>query len=162
MKKVILLVLILSTILMAERVRVTQQYEITRPFLDKVQVGEQCYEDTVEVKVNCGADTNSIGLDTLVGATIGVVIGNQIGRGNGRDAAKIIGGLVGAGTANNMRNKGCTSYETVTKCTPKYEYKTYHKTIGWNNCAMIDGKEYCKQTKTPIQYLHVTKTISVY
>ncbi|MFY9089071.1 glycine zipper 2TM domain-containing protein [Arcobacter aquimarinus] len=49
------------------------------------------------------ANNNSIGLDTLVGATIGVAIGNQIGDGNGRDVAKIAGGLLGAAIANNSR-----------------------------------------------------------
>lgn len=46
---------------------------------------------------------NSIGLDTLVGATIGVAIGNQVGKGNGRDVAKVAGGLLGAGIANSSR-----------------------------------------------------------
>ena len=49
------------------------------------------------------ANNNSIGLDTLVGATIGVAIGNQIGDGNGRDVAKVAGGLLGAAIANNSR-----------------------------------------------------------
>ena len=37
------------------------------------------------------ANDNSIGLDTLVGATIGVAIGNQVGKGNGRDVARVAG-----------------------------------------------------------------------
>ena len=47
------------------------------------------------------ADNNSIGLDTVVGATIGVAIGNQIGKGNGKDVARVAGGLLGAAVANN-------------------------------------------------------------
>ena len=47
------------------------------------------------------ADNNSIGLDTVVGATIGVAIGNQIGKGNGKDVARVAGGLLGATIANN-------------------------------------------------------------
>lgn len=162
MKKVILLVLTFTVMLMAERVAVTEQYEITRPFLDKVKVGEQCYEDTVTIKVSCGRDTNSIGVDTLVGAVIGVAIGNQIGGGNGRDVARVVGGLGGAKVANDMRNQECTSYETITRCEPKYEYKTKKRFIGWNNCATIDGKQYCEQTKNPVNYLNVTKTVTVY
>lgn len=50
------------------------------------------------------ADNNSIGLDTVVGATLGVAIGNQIGSGNGRDVARIAGGILGATIANNARN----------------------------------------------------------
>jgi len=166
-EKIVLVFMGLSCFLYAELVKVTEVNEITKPFTKKVKVGEQCYEDTVEVDVRCAdaKDTNSIGIDTLLGATIGVVIGNQIGKGNGRDAAKIIGGLSGGYIANQHRNsnqKTCKSYETVTRCIPKYEYKTEYKTVGYNNCAMIDGVKYCKQTKEPIKYLRVKKTVTVY
>jgi len=162
MNKFFMLVILVSTSLFAERVLVTEQDQLTRPFVEKVKVGEQCYEDTVKIPIDCGRDTNSIGVDTLIGTTLGVVIGNQIGHGNGRDAAKVIGGILGASTANNMRNRGCNTYETITKCQPKYEYKTFNRTIGWNNCAYIDGQRYCKQTKTPIKFLHIRKSITVY
>jgi len=165
--KIALVFLGLSCFLYAELVKVTEVNEITKPFTKKVKVGEQCYEDTVEVAVRCAdeKDTNSIGIDTLLGATIGVVIGNQIGKGSGRDAAKIIGGLGGGYIANQNRNSSssnCKSYETVTRCVPKYEYKTEYRTIGYNNCATIDGVKYCKQTKAPIEYLRVKKTVTVY
>ena len=50
------------------------------------------------------ADNNTIGLDTIVGATLGVAIGNQIGKGNGKDVARVAGGLLGASIANNSRD----------------------------------------------------------
>jgi len=167
MKKIIKSSIILlglsPLILNAQMVKVTEHTAITKPFTKKVKVGEQCYDDTVEVNVPCGnADTNSIGVDTLIGATLGVVLGNQIGGGNGRTAAKIIGGLGGATMANNMRQKTCKSYETITRCNPQYKYITTEKTIGYNNCAIIDGQKYCKQTKEPIEYLKIKKTISIY
>jgi len=162
--KYIIAIGVLASSLQAEMVKVTESTLITKPFTEKIKVGEQCYEDTVEVNVRCGStDTNSIGVDTLVGAVIGVAIGNQIGGGNGRDVAKVVGGLGGAYTANNMRaGKTCKSYETVTRCEPKYEYRTVQKTIGYNNCAYVDGVKYCKQTKEPIEYLNIKKTITVY
>ena len=49
------------------------------------------------------ANDNSIGLDTLIGATLGVAVGNQIGKGNGRDVARVAGGILGAGIANSTR-----------------------------------------------------------
>ena len=55
------------------------------------------------------ANDNSIGLDTIVGATLGVAIGNQIGRGNGKDVARVAGGLIGAGIANNSRTPSYSS-----------------------------------------------------
>jgi uncharacterized protein YcfJ len=70
------------------------------------------------------ANNNSIGLDTLVGATIGVAIGNQIGNGNGRDVAKVAGGLLGATIANNSR-------------TPTYSNNSsgYYNNNAYNNNA---------------------------
>ena len=166
-KKIFISLITVATMLSvsasAQMVKVTEHTAITKPFTKKVKIGEQCYDDTVEVDVACGnSDTNSIGVDTLIGATLGVVLGNQVGGGNGRAAAKIIGGLGGAAMANNMRVQKCKTYETVTRCNPKYEFITQEKTIGYNNCAIIDGQKYCKQTKEPIEYLKIKKTISIY
>lgn len=57
------------------------------------------------------ANDNSIGLDTIVGATLGVALGNQIGKGNGRDVAKIAGGLLGASIANSSRTPSYGGYD---------------------------------------------------
>jgi len=169
MKKIGISILALGlvvTSLSAQKVKVTEKTEITKPFTTKVKTGQQCYDTTVEVPVSCGnQDTNSIGIDTLIGAGLGVILGNQIGNGNGRTVAKIGGGVLGAVAANqtrDARNQDCKTYETVTKCRPTYEYKTVYKTVGYNNCAYIDGQKYCKQTKEPIEYLHIKKTVTVY
>lgn len=161
--KILFLIFLSLGFAAAEMVKVTEVTEITKPFTKKVKVGETCYEDTIEVDVQCpDTDTNSIGIDTIVGAVIGIAIGNQIGSGSGKDAAKIIGGIGGAHIANQNRNKGCKSYETVKRCVPKYEYQTEYKTVGYNNCAIIDGVKYCKQTKEPIEHLRVKRTVTVY
>ena len=55
------------------------------------------------------ANDNSIGLDTIVGATLGVALGNQIGKGNGRDVAKIAGGGIWTYLLNkNMEQMNAT------------------------------------------------------
>ncbi|MDD2887208.1 MAG: glycine zipper 2TM domain-containing protein [Aliarcobacter sp.] len=68
---------------------------------------------------------NSIGLDTLVGATIGVAIGNQVGKGNGRDVARVAGGLLGAGIANSSRTP---SYSNGYYDNNNYSRTTYVRT----------------------------------
>ncbi len=148
-----------------ERVRVSEHLKITKPYTTQVKIGEDCYQDTVEVNVPCGRqDTNSIGIDTIIGAALGVAIGNQFNKGKGRDAAKVIGGLLGATVANNQRENvdNCKSYETINICNPRYEYKTINKVIGWQNCVYIDGQKYCKQTNKKLQWLRIKKTITVY
>lgn len=158
LKNYLLVNLLLVTSLFADRILVEEVTEISKPFTEKIITGEQCYETTIEIPVNCGRDDNSIGVDTLVGATLGVALGSQIGKGHGNDAAKVVGGLMGANIANKNRKQNCTTYETVTKCNPTYEYKTSYKIVGFNNCSWIDNIKYCKQTKKPIEWLDIQKT----
>ncbi|MCK9336773.1 MAG: glycine zipper 2TM domain-containing protein [Arcobacteraceae bacterium] len=145
-------------------IKVTEQIAITKPFTTKVKTGERCYEDTVEVLVNCGnEDTNAIGIDTLIGATLGVIVGHQIGGGSGKDAAKIVGGLGGGYIANQQRNnKQCKTYNQVTRCEPTYEYITEEKTVGYRNCAEYNGQKICKETISPLDTLTVTQKIVVH
>ena len=162
-KKFIIL-LALGTLLNAQMIKVTEQTAITKPFTKKVKTGEKCYEDTVEQYVSCGNhDTNTIGIDTLLGAVLGVAVGNQMGNGNGRDVAKVVGGLGGAYTANQMRNdKRCKAYHQVTKCDPVYEYVTETNVIGYKNCAQYKGQTVCKESKSPLEYLNVTQRIYIH
>lgn len=157
----------------SQRIKVTKRTVITKPYTQKVQSGQQCYDDTIEVNVPCNnyedSDTNSIGIDTVIGTVAGIAIGNQIGKGSGRDAAKVIGGILGGVAANQSRdyrgNGGggtCKSYKTVQRCNPSYEYRTTHKTVGYNNCGYYEGEEVCVQTTSPIEYIRVEKKISIY
>ena len=164
MKKLFLIGL-LSTLGIAEIVPVTSSTPITKEAKKRVLIDEGRYTENVAYQVPCGnVDTNSIGWDTVIGATAGVVVGNQIGKGNGRDAAKVIGGLLGGGVANNMRksNKTCTEYRNVTKYKPQYEWISENITIGYNNCADYNGKTYCKQSRTPLQTLRIETIVRVY
>ncbi len=162
--KFLILAISLGSLLNAQMIKVTEQTAITKPFTKKVKTGERCYEDTVEQLVPCGNhDTNTIGIDTLLGAVIGVAIGNQIGNGNGRDVAKVVGGLGGAYTANQSRNnKRCKTYHQITKCDPVYEYITETTTVGYKNCAIYKGQKVCKESQSPLEYLNVTQKIYVH
>jgi len=165
MKTKILIALgLMTTLLNAQMIKVTESTAITKPYTKKVKTSERCYEQTIEQYVNCGdQDPNTIGIDTILGATLGVVIGNQVGRGNGRDAARIIGGLSGGYIANQQRNsKRCKTYNQVTKCDPVYEYITEDKVVGYKNCAFYKGQKVCKESSTPLEYLNVTQKIYVH
>lgn len=67
----------------------------SQPILETITV-KKPYVTVVQeerrVPVRCSnyqeADTNSIGIDTLIGATLGVVVGNQIGKGNGKGSSE--------------------------------------------------------------------------
>lgn len=164
MKK-LFLISILATLCMAEVVPVTKSTPITKEAKKKILVDDGRYTERVSYQVPCDdVDKNSLGVDTLVGVAGGAVLGSQIGKGNGRVAAQIIGGLMGGHVANNMRssNNTCTEYRTVTKYNPTYEWETEIITIGYNNCAYYDGQEYCKKSRQPLKTLRIEKIVRVY
>jgi len=166
-KKYILIALGLgiSVTLSAKSIKVEEQIAITKPFTKKVKIGEKCYEQTIESVVNCrgNEETNTIGLDTIIGGVIGIALGNQVGKGSGNDAAKVVGGLTGMHLANQDRNnQKCKSYRQVTKCDPVYEYQTTEITVGYRNCTTYQGQKICKETKEPLDYLEITHKIYVH
>ena len=79
---------------------------------------------------------NTIGLDTIVGATLGVAIGNQIGKGNGRDVARVAGGILGAGIANSTRTPSYSSgYDdsyVYSRPTTTYVRNNYYNTDNYD------------------------------
>lgn len=129
---------------------------------------KECYEEKVRVSQprDNYYDSNSIGLDTIIGATTGVVIGNQIGKGNGRTAAKIIGGIVGGAVANNMRdnysNNGYQddyAYEVRTRCYDTSKRVKRKMITGYKNYFVYNGNEHFKVTNKPRKKVRITHTI---
>ena len=132
------------------------------------------YEEVVSkaytVKVPCGSsyvreDQNSIGLDTIVGMGLGVALGNQIGRGNGRIAAKVVGGLLGAKIANSHRENSyktqyCNETRYKDEVVTKYDYTTQSKIQGYKNTFTYEGKSYTKTSNLPLKTVKVRISIS--
>jgi uncharacterized protein YcfJ len=132
---------------------------------------EEIVSDTYTVKVPCGGDDNSyddrnyLGLDTIIGAGIGIAVGNQIGHGRGRDAAKIFGGLLGANIAHNTRkNRRDVQYCQETRhrdnVVTRYDYVTKEKLQGYKNIFKYKGKTYTKISQSPLRRVKVTTEIS--
>lgn len=115
------------------------------------------------------SNNNSIGLDTIVGGTIGVIIGNQIGRGNGKTAAKIVGGLLGAAVANNTRYES-NSYSQNADYVRHSEYDNRNKRhynkrkqkilVGYKNYFVYNNKEFYKFSKHRKNRIRITETIN--
>lgn len=64
--------------------------------------------------------------DALVGAIIGGAIGNQFGAGSGKDAATVLGAILGADAANKKGGKQETvivGYKQVEQCSTAYQSK---------------------------------------
>lgn len=87
---------------------------------------------TIEVPIYQSRTTKSGGStgNSIVGAIIGGAIGNQFGGGSGKDAATILGAIIGADTAN--RNATTTEdvivgYREENRCETKYVVDTVKK-----------------------------------
>ena len=89
-----------------------------------------CSEVDVPIYSNTGkAQTGEV----LGGAIIGGILGNQVGGGKGKDAATILGAILGADFANKKGGQQkIVGYKKVEQCEVTYE-KTYEK-IGRASC----------------------------
>ncbi len=141
-------------------VKVTSSTPIYRQSI--VDVPHTTYiEEQIQVPYNCNikkSNTNTIGLDTIIGAVAGVVVGNQIGRGNGRTAAKIVGGIGGGYIANNMRDgTSDTCYRMEFRSIPHTNYiqETRERLVAYKNCGYIGNRKICKKTKNKQNYIYL-------
>lgn len=152
-----------------KKYRVISSTPITKQITKRVRVGDDIRDKVVSKKVPCDKesvynDSNSIGLDTIIGTVAGVALGNQFK--NHKDAARIIGGISGGYIANQMRNSygsdTCYEQSTVQEYYPRYETVTETVTVGYNNCVSVDGEKICKESKRKRKYLKVKSTYTVY
>lgn len=142
MKKIIiiLMALMFSSAVSAESIRVL--------VTESIPIYETTTSTYNDVVTNCGGtDTNTIGLDTVIGTVLGVAVGNQFH--NHTDAAKVIGGLSGGYIANNMRgNRG-------RNCTYTTRSRSHRELIGYDNCGYFQGQRICKEKPYKTKYIEV-------
>ncbi len=134
----------------------------------------ECKEVTYKVRVDDGYHQNqrrddSLGIDSLIGTAAGAVIGSQIGKGNGRVAAQIVGGLLGAKVAHEIRNQnsyddydnGYESYrhETRTECYNKPKRVKEKVLTGYKNYFIYKGMKHYKISETPLKRVKITHMI---
>lgn len=162
-----LLLALASSTLFAQNGVEYKNYKVkySTPKYTKIQYSqpvEVCQEVQIPKYSYASQSHNSIGIDTIIGATAGVVIGNQIGGGSGRDAAKIVGGLLGAKMANSMRKpkRHLQGYETQTQCNTSYETEYKNEISGYENHFYIDGIKHMKFSQTPLKRVRVKITRS--
>jgi uncharacterized protein YcfJ len=81
------------------------------------------------------------GTGGVVGALAGGAIGNQIGHGDGRAAATVLGLVGGALLGNQIeRNNSAPQVQNVQSCTTQTQYE--NRTIGYNVVYEYAGKQY--------------------
>jgi uncharacterized protein YcfJ len=86
-----------------------------------------CYDVEVPVTGRTSASTG----DVLAGAIIGGAIGNQFGGGSGKDAATVLGAILGADVANKNGRSVVTGYRVERQCSTQYVSDIQNQISGW-------------------------------
>ncbi len=109
-----------------------------------------CWRDVEYYTVNRPAP--GVGANTVAGAVVGGVIGNQFGSGRGNDAATVAGALIGAAIGNEAgRNRHGYISERysrpVTRCETRIEERQEQRIDGYRVTYQYRGERY--QTRMP-------------
>jgi len=128
----------------------------------------ECSEVQKRVRTHNHSSYNndSLGIDTLVGVAAGAVLGSQVGKGNGRVAAQIVGGLLGGKVAHEIRGNynepSGSRYRYVTRTECYNTYKNVQKKVltGYKNYFIYKGKKHYKVTHKPVKRVRITHSIN--
>jgi uncharacterized protein YcfJ len=118
------------------------------PLRQQVRVSEPVRECWQEARHASGGPFgyNHVGR-TLVGSALGVAVGNQIGRGSGKDVARIAGALIGGAIGHNVsvdrqRQLGRDGVQTFERCDVRYRDRFEERIDGYEVTYEYAGREY--------------------
>lgn len=130
MKKTISLltgIVLSTTALGAEWLIQAQVTKVTPMYKQVVERIPQQSCQVVEVPIYDKASTG----DVFLGSVIGGVLGNQIGEGSGKDAATVVGAILGAHKAQE-NDQNIIGYRQVNQCSTQYVEKTVTQITHYN------------------------------
>ncbi len=130
-----------------------------RPIYETVQVNhprQRCWEEPVYHR---GGGRNSA-VPMITGAIIGGAIGNQFGKGHGRDAMTVAGLLLGGAIGDDMgrQNSYGPGYQTMERrCDVVNHYTTRQEVVGYRVKYRYNGHVNWTRTQThPGRYIKVS------
>jgi uncharacterized protein YcfJ len=137
MKKIVLLSL-LSSVAAVCAAQETARVISSTPVMTQVAVPRQvCSNQQVQVQ------SQKSGAGSLMGAVAGGAIGSNIGGGDGRAVATLLGLLGGAILGDRIEGGGQTQTQNVQNCTTQTFYE--NRTTAYNVVYEFNGKQYSVQ-----------------
>jgi uncharacterized protein YcfJ len=111
-----------------------------------------CYLEEVPVYSRVTNSRQPSTADVMAGIIVGGLIGNQVGGGKGKDAATIIGAIIGADVVNkkNQTTTGqvITGYHQQERCETRYNRKTVQMVMGFETTIKVYNELYVFDTTT--------------
>jgi uncharacterized protein YcfJ len=100
-------------------------------------------------------------LPTITGAIIGGVIGNQFGKGRGRDALTVAGALLGGAVGHSIGNDDYHVYpSTQRNCEYRDDYREYKQPVGYRVKYRYKGNVFHTRTREhPGRWMRIRVTV---
>jgi uncharacterized protein YcfJ len=120
---------------------------------------EQCWNEPVYRRQR---DEDYDYMPTITGAIIGGVIGNQFGKGNGRDAMTLAGALLGGAVGHSIGNERYRGGYTTTerRCEYRDDNRRHKQLMGYRVKYRYQGKVFHTRTREhPGRWIPVRVTV---
>ena len=92
------------------------------------------------VPISTGSDERRLGAGTIAGAVVGGVLGNQVGSGDGKTAATVLGAAGGAYAGHQLEKRNQQTTDGY-KITVRMRDNTYQTVIQVNSANLREGDQ---------------------
>jgi len=120
---------------------------------------ERCWNERVHHRGRPGSDSYT---PTIAGAIVGGVVGNQFGKGSGKDAMTVAGALLGASVGNDLGKRPGRAYvSSERRCELVDNFREHEELVGYRVKYRYNGKIF--HTRTPYdpgRYLDVRVSVA--
>ncbi|MCW8906457.1 MAG: glycine zipper 2TM domain-containing protein [Sedimenticola sp.] len=134
----------------------------SEPLYETVRVNqpvEQCWNERVRHRGRPGSSSYT---PTIAGAIVGGVVGNQFGKGSGKDAMTVAGALLGASVGNDLGKRPERGYVTSERrCELVDNFSEHEELVGYRVKYRYNGKLFHTRTRhDPGRYLNVRVSVA--
>lgn len=134
----------------------------SEPLYETIRINEpveRCWNERVQRRGRAGSDSYT---PMIAGAIVGGVVGNQFGKGSGKDAMTVAGALLGGSVGNDLGKRPGRSYVTSERrCEQVDNFRAHEELVGYRVKYRYNGKIF--HTRTPYdpgRYLDVRVSVT--
>lgn len=135
----------------------------SQPLYETVSVNrpeERCWNERVRHRGSAGSRSYT---STIAGAIVGGVVGNQFGKGSGKDAMTVAGALLGGSVGNDLGNRrqGREYVTSERRCELVDNYRQHEELVGYHVKYRYNGQVFHTRTAhDPGKFLNVHVSVA--
>ncbi|WP_428606224.1 glycine zipper 2TM domain-containing protein [Sedimenticola sp.] len=133
----------------------------SQPLYETVRVNqpeERCWNEQVRHR---GGSRSESYTPTIAGAIVGGVVGNQFGKGKGKDAMTVAGAILGASVGNDLGKRPTRGYVTSERrCELVDHYREHEELVGYDVKYKYQGQVFHTRTdREPGRFINVRVSV---